>query len=84
MLVGLTEHQAVERVLIGAQGVHGGTAVVDNAVQQAELWGGTAHLAHADVDADLRQAALSPAVAQSSLQLLRGGLGVTEQKRNKN
>ncbi|KAG7244935.1 hypothetical protein INR49_024332 [Caranx melampygus] len=74
VLVGLAEHQAVERVLVGAQGVDGGTAVVDKAVQQAQLGGGTTHLTHANVDADIRQAGLPSVVTQSSLQLLCTGL----------
>lgn len=80
VFVRLTEHQAVEGVLIRAQGVDGGTAVVDNAIQQAEFGGGTTHLAHADVDADFRKAALPSAVTQSGLQLLSTGLSVTKQR----
>lgn len=80
VLVGLAEHQAVERVLVGAQGVDGGTAVVDKAVQQAQFRGGPTHLTHANVDADIRQAGLPSVVTQSSLQLLRAGLSVTRQK----
>lgn len=83
MFVGLTEHQAVERVLVRAQGVDGGAAVVDYAVQKAESGGGTTHLPHADVDADVGQAALPPAVTQSGLQLLSTGLSVTEQRHRK-
>lgn len=52
VFVRLTEHQAVERMLVRAQRVDGGTAVVDDAVQQTELGGRTAHGAHANVDAD--------------------------------
>lgn len=83
MFVGLTEHQAVERVLVRAQGVDGGTAVVDDAVQKAEFGGGTTHLAHSDVDADIGQAALPPAVPQSGLQLLSARLSVTKQKQGR-
>jgi len=53
VFVRLTEHQAVEGVFVRAQGVDGGATVVHNAVQQAECGGGAAHLAHADVDADV-------------------------------
>lgn len=77
VLVGLGQHQAVERVLVRAQRVDGGAAVVDDAVQQAELRRGPPHVSHADVDADVRQAALLPAGAQPALQLLGAGLGVT-------
>lgn len=41
MFVGLTEHQAVERVFVGTQGVDRRTAVVDDAVKQAEFGGGS-------------------------------------------
>lgn len=64
---------------VGAQGVDGGTAVVDDAVQKAEFGGRAAHVAHADVDADFRQALLPPDVTQFGLQLLGGGLCVTAQ-----
>lgn len=77
MLVRLGEHQAVERVLVRAQRVDGRAAVVDDAVQQAELGRGPPHVSHADVDADVRQAALPPAVTQPALQLLGARLGVT-------
>lgn len=66
-------------MLVRAQGVDGGTAVVDNAVQQTESGGGTTHLTHANVDTDVGQAALSP-VTQSGLQLLSTGLCVTKQR----
>lgn len=62
---------------VGAQGVDGGTAVVDDAVQKAEFGGRAAHVAHADVHADFRQALLPPDVTQFGLQLLGGGLCVT-------
>lgn len=52
VFVRLTEHQAVQRVLVRAEGVDGGTAVVDDAVQQTEFGRRTAHGAHADVDTD--------------------------------
>lgn len=81
VLVGLGQHQAVERVLVRAQRVDRGTAVVDDAVQQAELRRGPPHVAHADVHADVRQAALPPAVTQPVLQLLGAGLGVTVEGR---
>lgn len=77
MFVRLTEHQAVERVLVGAQGVDGGTAVVDKTVQQAEFGGGSTQLTHTDVNADIGQAALLPSVTQTGLQLLSTGLRVT-------
>lgn len=77
VFVRLGEHQAVEGMLVGAQRVDGGTAVVDDAVQQAEFGGRTAHGAHADVDADFRQALLPPDVTQFGLQLLSTGLCVT-------
>ena len=79
MLVGLAERQAVDGELVRAQRADGGAAVVDDAVQEAELGRGAPQVAHADVDADVRQAA-RPAlhVAQLGLQLLRGGLGVTD------
>lgn len=83
VFVGLAEHQAVEGVLVGAQGVDGGPAVVDDAVQQAESGGGTPHLAHPDVDADVGQAARTPAVPQPGLQLLRRGLCVTAETRRR-
>lgn len=67
-------------MLVRAQGVDGGTAVVDKAVQQAESGGRTTHLAHADVNADVGQAALPPAVTQSGLQLLSTGLSVTNKR----
>ena len=77
VLVGLAEGQAVDRELVRAQGADGGAAVVDDAVQQAELGRGAPQVAHADVDADVRQAALpAPGPAQLGLQLLGGGLGV--------
>lgn len=77
VLVGLTEHQAVERMLVRAQGVDGGAAVVDDAVQQAQLGGRAPRGTHADVDADFRQALLPPDVTQFGLHLLSGGLCVT-------
>lgn len=76
VFVRLTEGQAVQRMPVGAQGVDGGTAVVDDAVQEAEFGGRAAHVAHADVDADFRQALLPPDVTQFGLQLLGGGLCV--------
>lgn len=79
MFVGLAEHQAVERVLVGAQGVNRGSAAVDDTIQQAEFGRRTTHLTHTDVDAYIRQAALPPAVTQSSLQLLSSRLTVTRQ-----
>lgn len=69
-------------MLVGAQRVDGGTAVVDDAVQETEFGGRTAHVAHADVDADVRQALLPPDVTQFGLQLLGGGLCVTAHKTN--
>ena len=77
MFVGLTESQAVKRVPVGPQGVDRGPAVGDDAIQQAEFGGGTPNVPHADVDADIRQAALPPAVTQSSLQHLCSGFSVT-------
>lgn len=79
VFVGLAEHQAVERVFVGAQGVDRGSAAVDDTVQQAEFGRRTTHLTHANVDAYIRQAALPPAVTHSSLQLLSSGLSVTRQ-----
>lgn len=83
VFIGLAQHQAVERVLVGAQRVDGGSAVVHDAVQQAEFGGGTAQLAHADVNADVRQAALLPAAAEFGFQLFGAGLRVTERRRHK-
>ena len=80
MFVGLTEDQAVERVLVRAQGVDRGTAVVDKTVQQAEFGGGSTQLTHTDVNADIGQAALLPSVTQTGLQLLSTGLSVTRQR----
>lgn len=77
VFVGLVERQAVERVSVGAQRVDGGTAIVHDAVQQAEFRGGTAYVSHADVHADVRQAALWSAVPKLGLQFLGGGLSVT-------
>lgn len=77
VFVRLAENQAVERMLVRAQRVDGGTAVVDDAVQQAEFGGRTPRGAHADVDADFRQALLPPDVTQFGLQLLGAGLCVT-------
>ena len=66
-------------MLVRAQGVDGGTAVVDNAVQQTEFGGGTTHLTHANVDTDFGQAAVAPDVTQSGLQLLCTWFCVTKQ-----
>lgn len=81
MFVGLVERQAVERALVGAQRVDRGSAVAHDAIQQAEFGGGTAHVSHADVDADVGQAAQPPAVPKFGLQLLSGGFSVTAQRR---
>lgn len=84
MFVGLAEHLAVDRVLVGAQRIDGRPAVVDNAVEEAELGRRSPQLSHADVDADVGQAALPCAAAQPrlqpGLQLLGAGLGVATQK----
>lgn len=53
VFVRIAEHQAVERVLVRAQRVHGGAAVVHNTVQQAEFRGRTTNVAHANVDTDI-------------------------------
>lgn len=66
-------------MFVGAKGVDGGSAVIDNAVQQAEFGGGTTHLTHANVDTDVGQAALMPATSQPGLQLLSSGFSVTTQ-----
>lgn len=62
VFVRLAERQAVQRMLVRAQRVDGGAAVVDDAVQQAQFGGRAAHVAHSDVDADFRQALLAPDV----------------------
>lgn len=80
VFVGLAEHQAVERVLVRAQGVDRGSAVVDDAVQETEFGRRATHLAYANVDADVGQAALPPASTQSGLQLLCSGLSVTARR----
>lgn len=76
MLVGFAEGHAVHRVLVGAQRVDGGPAVVDEAVEQAEFGRGPAQLSHADVNADFRQTAVSSHLAQASLQCLSAGFSV--------
>lgn len=80
VFVRLTERHAVERMLVRPQGVNGGAAVVDNAIQQAQFRGGATHLTDADVNADIRQAAVPPAAAQPGLQLLGTGLCVASKR----
>ncbi len=82
VLVGLAEGHAVHRVLVRAQWVDGDPAVVDEAVEQAEFGRGPAQLSHADVNADVRQAAVSSHLAQSSLQFLSAGFSVAAETGN--
>lgn len=77
VFVGLGQRHTVERELVGAQGVDGGAAVVDEAVEQAELGRGPSQLAHADVHAHVRQAARTPPPTHQLLQLLNARLIVT-------